>query len=121
MTRNTGLHFTVLAAVMALSLPVLAAEGKSPPAGSPKRQDMQQQMKDDALKYIDDKIRILQEAKTCVRAAKDMKDMSDCHAQERRKSKALKEQARANVLGQKAKRGDAPASAPASAPAPGAK
>jgi len=112
MTRNTGLHFTVLAAVMALSLPVLAAEGKSPPAGSPKRQDMQQQMKDDALKYIDDKIRILQEAKTCVRAAKDMKDMSDCHAQERRKSKALKEQARANVLGQKAKRGEAPASAP---------
>ena len=78
-------------------------------------------MKDDALKYIDDKIRILQEAKTCVRAAKDMKDMSDCHAQERRKSKALREQARANVLGQKAKRGDAPASAPASAPAPGAK
>ena len=121
MTRNTGLHFTVLAAVMALSLPVLAAEGKSPPAGSPKRQDMQQQMKDDALKYIDDKIRILQEAKTCVRAAKDMKDMSDCHAQERRKSKALREQARANVLGQKAKRGDAPASAPASSPAPGAK
>ena len=117
MTRNTGLHFTVLAAVMALSLPVLAAEGKSPPAGSPKRQDMQQQMKDDALKYIDDKIRILQEAKTCVRAAKDMKDMSDCHAQERRKSKALKEQARANVLGQKAKRGEAPASAPV----PGAK
>ena len=112
MTRNTGLHFTVLAAVMALSLPVLAAEGKSPPAGSPKRQDMQQQMKDDALKYIDDKIRILQEAKTCVRAAKDMKDMSDCHAQERRKSKALREQARANVLGQKAKRGEAPASAP---------
>ena len=117
MSRNTGLHFTVLAAVMALSLPVLAAEGKSPPAGSPKRQDMQQQMKDDALKYIDDKIRILQEAKTCVRAAKDMKDMSDCHAQERRKSKALKEQARANVLGQKAKRGEAPASAPV----PGAK
>ena len=112
MMRTTGLHFTVLAAVMALSLPVLAAEGKSPPAGSPKRQDMQQQMKDDALKYIDDKIRILQEAKTCVRAAKDMKDMSDCHAQERRKSKALKEQARANVLGQKAKRGEAPASAP---------
>ena len=121
MMRTTGLHFTVLAAAMALSLPVLAAEGKSPPAGSPKRQDMQQQMKDDALKYIDDKIRILQEAKTCVRAAKDMKDMSDCHAQERRKSKALREQARANVLGQKAKRGDAPASAPASAPAPGAK
>ena len=117
MSRNTGLHFTVLAAALALSLPVLAAEGKSPPAGSPKRQDMQQQMKDDALKYIDDKIRILQEAKTCVRAAKDMKDMSDCHAQERRKSKALREQARANVLGQKAKRGDAPASAPA----PGAK
>jgi len=117
MSRNTGLHFTVLAAAMALSLPVLAAEGKSPPAGSPKRQDMQQQLKDDALKYIDDKIRILQEAKTCVRAAKDMKDMSDCHAQERRKSKALKEQARANVLGQKAKRGEAPASAPV----PGAK
>ena len=117
MMRNTGLHFTVLAAAMALSLPVLAAEGKSPPAGSPKRQDMQQQMKDDALKYIDDKIRILQEAKTCVRAAKDMKDMSDCHAQERRKSKALREQARANVLGQKAKRGEAPASAPV----PGAK
>ena len=112
MTRNAVPHFTVLAVAMALSLPVPAAEGRSPPAGSAKRQDMQQQMKDDALKYIDDKIRILQEAKTCVRAAKDMKDMSDCHAQERRKSKALKEQARANVLGQKAKRGEAPASAP---------
>ena len=112
MTRNTGLHFTVLAAVMALSLPVLAAEGKSPPAGSPKRQDMQQQMKDDALKYIDDKIRILQEAKTCVRAAKDMKDMSDCHAQERRKSKALREHARSNILDKKTKRVEPPASAP---------
>ena len=112
MTRNTGLHFTVLAAAMALSLPVLAAEVRSPPAASPKRQDSQQLMKDDVLKHIDDKIRILQEAKTCVRAAKDMKDMSDCHAQERKKSKALREQARSNILDKKTKRGEPPASAP---------
>lgn len=117
MTRNAVPHFTVLAVAMALSLPVPAAEGRSPPAGSAKRQDMQQQMKDDVLKHIDDRIRILQEAKSCVRAAKDIKDMSDCHAQERRKSKALREQARANVLDKKTKR----AEPPASAPVPGAK
>ena len=114
MTRNTGLHFTVLAAAMALSLNVLAAEVRSSPAASPKRQDTQQLMKDDVLKHIDDKIRILQEAKTCVRAAKDMKDMSDCHAQERRKSKALREQARSNILDKKTKRVEPPASAPVS-------
>lgn len=39
MTRNTGLYFIVLAAAMALSLPVLAADVRSPPAASPKRQD----------------------------------------------------------------------------------
>ncbi len=111
MTRNTGLHFTVLCAALALSLPLSAAEVRSPPAGNPKRQDMQQKMKDDLLKHIDDKIRILQEAKSCVRAANDMKAMSDCHAQERKKSKALREQARSSILESKAKRGEPQGSA----------
>jgi hypothetical protein len=61
-------------------------------------------MKEGILAHIDDRIRILQEAKSCIRAARDMKAVSECHAQERQKTKALREQSRSKILDRKAQR-----------------
>ena len=93
MSRNT--HLLIAAPLAAaISFGVFAAEGSRPPAGAAKRQDSQSLMKQRALDYIDAKIRILQMAKTCVRAAADMKALAACHEQERQQTKALKEQAK---------------------------
>jgi hypothetical protein len=85
----------------ALSFGALAAEGSRPPAGAAKRQDSQSLMKQRVLDHIGAKIRILQTAKTCVRAAADMKALAACHEQERQQTKTLKEQARAGMQQQK--------------------
>ena len=102
----SGHTIAAMVAALALAFPVLAGspEAGRPPGGNAKRPDTQQKMKDDAVKHIDDKIRILQEAKSCVRAAMDMKAMADCYAQERKKTKALREQARSRILERKAQR-----------------
>jgi hypothetical protein len=104
MSRNT--HLLIVAPLAAaLSFGVFAAEGSRPPANADKRQDSQSLMKQRALDYIDAKIRILQTAKACVRAAADMKAMAICYEQERQQTKALKakakEQARAGMQQQK--------------------
>lgn len=64
----------------------------------------QRQMKEDVIAHIDARIRILQETKVCVRAANDMKAVSDCHAQERQKTKVLRERVRAELLVPKVQR-----------------
>jgi len=46
------------------------------------------------VEYIDARIRILESAKSCVRAAQNMNAMLDCHNEERRQTKALNEQNR---------------------------
>ena len=93
MSRNT--HLLIAAPLAAaISFGVFAAEGSRPPAGADKRQDSQSLMKQRALDYIDAKIRILQTAKACVRAAADMKAMAVCYEQERQQTKALKAQAK---------------------------
>ena len=83
--------------IAALSFGAIAAEGSRPPAGDAKRQDSQSTMKKHVLDHIDAKIRILQSAKACVRAASDIKAMVACHEQERKQTKELKEQARAVI------------------------
>lgn len=93
-----------IALLLALTLPTYAAEparpgrdGDRPPAAAGKRQDTQKQ-KENLLRHIDGRIKILEDARGCVKAAADMKAVNDCHQQERKRTKALREQARSDVL-----------------------
>lgn len=106
MKSNSVLSVAALAAALALPIAALAAgpEGGRSPGGTAKPQDMQQKIRESTIAHIDDRIEILQEAKSCVRAARDMKALSDCHTQERRKTKALRERARSNLLDQQMQR-----------------
>lgn len=97
MHRNIHLLIAAPLAAVALSFGALAAEGSRPPAGEAKRQDTQSAMKKRVLDHIDAKIRILQSAKACVRAAADMKAMAVCHEQERKQTKELRNQARSDI------------------------
>ncbi|MBS3917145.1 MAG: hypothetical protein KGZ31_05580 [Sulfuritalea sp.] len=89
------IHLLIAAplAALAISFGALATENSRPPAGEAKRQDTQSVMKKRVLDHIDAKIRILQTAKACVRAASDMKAMAVCHEQERKQTKELRKQA----------------------------
>ncbi|PWB40743.1 MAG: hypothetical protein C3F19_09625 [Rhodocyclales bacterium] len=51
-------------------------------------------MKERVLEHIDAKIKILQKARSCVRAASDMAAMAVCHAQERKQMKDLRDKDR---------------------------
>lgn len=84
----------------ALSLPVAAADIPKPADGT-KRQESQQKMKDRLLRHVEGRIRILEDSHACIRAAADMKAIGDCHEQERRKTKALRKQDRADFLAPK--------------------
>lgn len=97
MHRNIHLLIAAPLAAAALSFGALAAESGRPPAGEAMRQDSQSAMKKRVLDHIDAKIRILQSAKACVRAASDMKAMVACHEQERKQTKALRNQARPDI------------------------
>lgn len=91
------MHLPIALLLAALSLPVLATD-TSKPADGTKRQESQQKMKERLLRHVEARIRILQDSHACIRAAADMKAIGDCHEQERRKTKALREQARADML-----------------------
>lgn len=84
-------------ATLVICFGALAAESSRPPVGEAKRQDTQSAMKKRVLEHIDAKIRILQSAKACVRAAADMKAMAVCHEQERKQTKELRNQARSDI------------------------
>ena len=94
MDRFVRLSIPTFAVVLALSFSIGAAEGQEP----------QQNMKMRLIEHIDAKIRILQTAKDCVRAAADMKAMAICHEQERKQTKDLKKQSRASIQERKVQR-----------------
>lgn len=94
MIRRVLMFFAAPLAALALSCGALAADVSRPAAGEAKRQDSHSAMKKSVLDHIDAKIRILQTAKACVRAASDMKAMAVCHEQERKQTKDLRKQAR---------------------------
>lgn len=99
----------MLAAAFVLSLPARAAEPPGPeavrpPADDAKRQESQQTMKARVLEHIDARIRILQAARSCVRAAPDAEAMAVCHAQERKQTKDLRDRDRQAVQPRKAER-----------------
>ncbi len=102
MNRTPCMFILALAAALALSGSAYAADGA-------KGQDSQQALKGRLIEHIDAKIRILQSAKSCVRAATDMKAMAVCHEIERKQTKELKNQARSAI---KERKGPLPAPAP---------
>lgn len=69
-------------------------DGAPPQAGAEKGSGSQQKMKERVLEHIDAKIKILQKARSCVRAASDMAAMAVCHAQERKQMKDLRDKDR---------------------------
>lgn len=94
---------TAVAMLMAFFLTHAAAESAAPQRGegrapaAPKRQDIQK-LRESLLSHLDGRIEILQEARRCVQAAADLRAMNDCHQRERRRTKALREQARGNLF-----------------------
>jgi hypothetical protein len=98
MKAAVRLMYISLLAVLSMPPSSLAAgaprEGAPPQAGAEKGQGSQQKMKERVLEHIDAKIRILQKARSCVRAASDMAAMAVCHAQERKQMKDLRDKDR---------------------------
>ena len=86
--------FLTHAAAAETAAPQRGADGA--PAAA-KRQDIQT-LRESLLGHIDGRIEILQEARRCVQAAADLRAMNDCHQRERRRTKALREQARGSVF-----------------------
>lgn len=90
---RSGTTLTALAAAaLFLAQPALAVEAA-------KRQETQQAMKERVLDHIDAKIRILQEARSCVRAAADAEALTLCYAQERKQMKDLRDKDRQGIQG----------------------
>ncbi len=108
MPRIVCINILALSAALALSHPVSAADGA-------KGQEPQQNMKARLIEHIDAKIYILQSAKSCVRAASDMKAMAICHEQERKQTKDLKNQARSGIQERKVQRSERKGPPPAPA------
>ena len=81
---------------------LLAAQSlPAPAADTPNAADQtksSQKMKERLLQHVEARIKALEELHACIGAAAGMKAIGDCHEQERRKSKALREQARADLL-----------------------
>ncbi|MBM3392760.1 MAG: hypothetical protein FJY34_12440 [Betaproteobacteria bacterium] len=77
---------TFLPVLLVLSLPASAEETR-PPADP-------QQTKAQVVEHIDARIRILQEVRACVEKATDIAAITLCHEEERKKSRALRQQGR---------------------------
>lgn len=93
MTIRSRPRFAALSVLLALSLPLGAAESPGP-GEEARRQVAEQKMKERVLEHIEAKIRILQAARSCVRAAADVEAMAVCHAQERKQMKDLRDKER---------------------------
>lgn len=91
------MHLPIALLLAALSLPVLAADAPKTVDGA-KSPESQQKMKERLLRHVEARIKILQDSHACIKAAADMKAIGDCHEQERKLTKALREQARADML-----------------------
>ena len=82
--------YRILAAWAAAALLLAGAVAAAPPPAP----GSDGKLKERVIKHIDARIRILETARACVRAARDSKAVLDCHTQERRQTKALREQDR---------------------------
>ncbi|MDR2239990.1 MAG: hypothetical protein LBE33_06050 [Zoogloeaceae bacterium] len=83
----------LFAATLALPPAALSAEPPAPGKSAPRDDSA---MKERLIAHIDARIRILETAKSCVRAARDMNATLACYAEERRQTKALRERDRGN-------------------------
>lgn len=88
--------FVALVVGVALPVAVCAEPARPAPVAKPaaaeagKRGDMHKQLKEQALQHIDAKMRILQNAKTCVNAANTNAALMMCYEQERKQTKTLR-------------------------------
>ena len=80
----------ILSVLLALTVPVLAAE-EGDKTG---KQDSFPERKAAILKKLNDQIHNLQEAKTCVQAAKDSNDMKACREKQMAERKQMQEEMR---------------------------
>ncbi len=90
MMRSAGPVLAVLSAFLAFSLQPLAAY-------SSERGNLPQQTRQRLLEHVEARIRILEAAQECLRAAADMQDAAACHETERQKAKALRNRDRAKL------------------------
>lgn len=81
-----------MTAVLAWSFSTLAA---GPVGKEGSRQPLE--LKERVLEHIDAKIKILQTARSCVRAASNAGAMAACHSQERKQMKELRNKGRQEV------------------------
>ncbi|MBL8503902.1 MAG: hypothetical protein JNL78_10720 [Rhodocyclaceae bacterium] len=91
------MHLSIALLLAALSLPVLATDAPKTVDGA-KPPVSQQKMKERLLRHVEARIKILQDSHACIKAAADMQAIGDCHEQERKSTKALRERARAEML-----------------------
>jgi hypothetical protein len=80
----------ILAVLLALAVPVFAAEDEDKAT----KQDNFSERKAQILKKLNDQIRNLQEAKTCVQAAKDQDAIKTCREKQMAERKQLQEEMR---------------------------
>lgn len=97
MQRTAGLMllaFLFTHAAAAGNIVPQPGDGRAP--APMKRQDLQK-LRESLLAHLDERILILQEARRCVQGAADLKAMHDCHQRERKRSKALRQQAQESL------------------------
>jgi hypothetical protein len=85
------MRITAIAAVvlsLAIAAPVWAAEGGQPPAGPAPNFD---ERKAEILKKLNEQMTSLQEAKSCIQAAKNHDDMRACREKHMAETKQLRE------------------------------
>ena len=112
MSARTSLSAAVLAVALTSSHFAHAAE---PPADDARRREALQRTKECRVEHLDARIRIMQATQDCVRAAADMESIGICHAQERRQTKALRDNDRQDIESRRSDRreGKVPAPGPA--------
>lgn len=91
MKRSSGLILAVLCAAIAFARP-------SPAADEPGRGTLPQQTRLRLLEHVEARIRILEEAKECLRAADDLRDAAACHETERQRTRDLRNRDRAKLI-----------------------
>jgi len=93
------MKFTIALLAVALSLPSHATEPVRAVEEGGKREETQRKMKEQLLRHIEARIRILQDSHACIKAATDIRAIGECHEEERKRTRELREQANTDIRG----------------------
>jgi hypothetical protein len=94
MKFRSGMALAAGAAALCLAFPAAAADEGRTQGSEPKREEAHQKTKERAIAHIDARIRILQDTQACVRQTTDNDGLLACHAQERKRTKELRDKDR---------------------------